>query len=105
MNKMCFEHKKRTKTKIFVSFYLLGVALLHHHLLLFSGQLLLADLLLALLGLLGNSLFTLGQDHLDVARVRHERVDSTVSSVGSSAVLGRLVDGDVLDVETVNIPM
>merc|ERR1711936_986642 len=99
---MVYNRNKLSEIVMLFRFHLFG-ALLHHHLLLLSLQLLLADLLLALLGLLGDALLTLGQDHLDVARVRHERVDSTVSAVRSSAVLGRLVDTDVFDVETVDV--
>merc|ERR1711981_715684 len=83
--------------------HLFGAAALHHHLLLLSLKFLLADLLLALHGLLGHSLLTFGQDHFDVARVRHEWIDSTVGAVRSSTVLWRLVDTDVFDVETVNV--
>ena len=50
----------------------------------------------ALLALL-HDLRALGQDHLDVARVAHVRVDAAVGSVGSSSLLRRLVDLDVLD--------
>ena len=75
----------------------------HHHLLLFLGQLLLADLLFANFGFFGNSLFTFGQDHFDVAWVAHERIDSTVGSVGSSSVLWSLVDGDVFDKQGVDV--
>merc|ERR1711981_577390 len=83
--------------------HLFGAAALHHHLLLLSLKFLLADLLLALLGLLGDSLLTFGQDHFDVARVRHEWIDSTVGAVRSSTVLWRLVDADVFDVEAVDV--
>lgn len=48
------------------------------------------------LGLLDN-LLTLGQDELDVAGVGHVRVDTTVGTVCPSALLGGLVDLDVLD--------
>jgi hypothetical protein len=59
------------------------------------------------LGLLDN-LLTLGQDELDVAGVGHVRVDTTVGTVCPSALLGGLVDLDVLDnqgtgVETLGI--
>src|SRR5271170_465019 len=39
----------------------------------------------------------LGQDHLDVARIAHVRVDTAVSAVCSSTLLGCLVDLNVLD--------
>lgn len=48
------------------------------------------------LGLLDN-LLALGEDELDVARVGHVRVDTTVSTVCPPALLGGLVDLDVLD--------
>ena len=48
-------------------------------------------------GCLLNNLLTLGQDHLDVARVRHVGVDATVGAVGAAPLLGGLVDLDVLD--------
>jgi hypothetical protein len=59
------------------------------------------------IGLLDN-LLTLGQDELDVAGVGHVRVDTTVSTVCPSSLLGGLVDLDVLDnqgtgVETLGI--
>lgn len=44
-----------------------------------------------------NGLLTLGKDHLDVARVGHVRVDTTVGTVCAAALLGGLVDLDVLD--------
>merc|ERR1712223_1029264 len=79
------------------------VALFHHHLLLFFGQLLFGDLLFAGFSLFGDSFFTFGQDHFDVAWVAHERIDSTVGSVGSSSVLWGFVDGDVFDEKRINI--
>jgi len=59
------------------------------------------------IGLLDN-LLTLGQDELDVARVGHVGVDTTVGTVCPSSLLGGLVDLDVLDnqgtgVETLGI--
>lgn len=48
---------------------------------------------------LGNLLGALGQDELDVAGVGHVRVDATVSAVSAAALLGGLVDLDVLDNE------
>jgi hypothetical protein len=59
-----------------------------------------AELLTAsnLLGLLDN-LLTLGQDELDVAGVGHVRVNATVSTVRPPALLGSLVDLDVLNDE------
>lgn len=51
-----------------------------------------------LIGLL-DDLLGLGEDELDVARVRHVGVDTTVSTVRASALLGGLVDLDVLDNE------
>jgi hypothetical protein len=83
--------------------FLLNAALAHHFLLLLASEFLLADLFLALLGLLGHTLLAFGEDHLDVARVRHERIDATVCTVSTSAVLGRLVDADVLNKETINV--
>lgn len=46
-----------------------------------------------------DSLLGLGEDEFDVARVGHVRVDTTVGAVGSAALLGGLVDLDVLDDE------
>lgn len=68
-----------------------------------SLKLLLADLLLTLFGFLGDTLLAFSEDHFDVARVRHEGVDSTVSTVCSSAVLWGLVDGHVFDVERIDV--
>jgi len=53
------------------------------------------DKLLLLLSSLLDSLIRLRDDDLDVARVRHVRVDTAVSTVGSSPLLGSLVDLDV----------
>jgi len=53
------------------------------------------DRLLLLLSSLLDSLIRLRDDDLDVARVRHVRVDTTVSTVGSSPLLGSLIDLDV----------
>jgi hypothetical protein len=47
-------------------------------------------------GLLDDFL-ALGKDELDVARVGHVGVDTTVGTVGASPTLGGLVDLDVLD--------
>lgn len=58
-----------------------------------STLLLVGQRLLALL----HNLLTLGQDHLDVARVAHVRVDSTVGSVSSTTLFRCLVNLDVLD--------
>lgn len=44
-----------------------------------------------------DNLVTLGQDQLDVAGVRHVGVDATVGTVSAAALLGGLVDLDVLD--------
>jgi hypothetical protein len=46
---------------------------------------------------LGNRLFTFRQDQFDVAWVGHVWVDTTVGTVCSAALLGSLVDLDVLD--------
>lgn len=46
---------------------------------------------------LRNCLFALRQDHLDVAWVAHVGIDTTVSAVCAAALLGCLVDLDVLD--------
>lgn len=55
------------------------------------------DILAHGLGSLLDDFLTLGQDQLDVARVRHVRVDATVGAVSASPLLGGLVDLDVLD--------
>lgn len=55
-----------------------------------------------LLGLLDN-LLTLSQDELDVARARHVGVDTTVGTVCPSALLGGLVDLDVLDNQSTSV--
>jgi hypothetical protein len=52
--------------------------------------------------LLLDSLLLLGEDDLNVARVREVRVDTTVSTVGSAALLGGLVDNNVGNVEVLN---
>jgi hypothetical protein len=46
---------------------------------------------------LGDLFGALGQDELDVAGVGHVRVDAAVGTVGAAALLGGLVDLDVLD--------
>lgn len=48
-------------------------------------------------GSLLDNFFTLGEDKLDVARVGHVWVDTTVGTVSTSATLGGLIDLDVLD--------
>lgn len=50
-----------------------------------------------------DNFFTLGEDELDVARVGHVGVDTTVGTVGSSAALGGLVDLNVLDDEVAGV--
>uniref|UniRef100_A0A5F9CBV9 Secreted protein n=1 Tax=Oryctolagus cuniculus TaxID=9986 RepID=A0A5F9CBV9_RABIT len=54
-------------------------------------------LLCHLLFWLRNNLFLLSEDHLDVARGAHVRVDPAVGSVGPAAHLGGLVHLDVLN--------
>jgi hypothetical protein len=54
------------------------------------------------LGLLDN-LLTLSQNQLNVARVGHVRVDATVSAVCAAALLGGLVDLDVLDNQVASV--
>lgn len=54
-------------------------------------------------GTLLDNLLTLSKDKLDVARVGHVGVDTTVSTVGASAALGGLVDLDVLDNEVASV--
>lgn len=49
------------------------------------------------LGGLLNDLLALSEDHLNVAGVGHVRVDATVGTVCAAALLGGLVDLDVLD--------
>jgi len=49
------------------------------------------------------NLLAFGQDQLDVAGVRHVRVDTTVGTVCSSTLLGGLVDLDVLDHQVAGI--
>jgi len=44
-----------------------------------------------------NDLLAFRKNKLDVARVRHVRVDTTMCTVGSSALLWSLIDLDVLD--------
>ena len=46
-----------------------------------------------------DNLLALRQDHLNVAGIRHVRVDATVSAVCTTSLLGSLVDLDVLDDE------
>jgi hypothetical protein len=55
-----------------------------------------------LLGLLDN-LLALGEDELDVAGVRHVRVDTTVGTVRPPSLLRGLVDLDVLDDESASV--
>merc|ERR1712019_76853 len=89
--------------KFFINlFQNLLLATFHHHLLLLSSQLLLTNLLLTLSFLL-NSFFTLSQNHFNVTRMAHEGVDSTVSSVHSSSVLGGFVDGNVFNKQRINL--
>jgi hypothetical protein len=52
--------------------------------------------------LLLNSLALLGQNNLDVARVGEVRVDATVSTESSAALLRGLVDNDVGNVKVLN---
>jgi hypothetical protein len=49
-----------------------------------------------------NSLFLLGKDDLNVAWVREIRVDTTVSTVGSAALLGCLVDNNVGNIQVLD---
>jgi len=48
---------------------------------------------------LGDWLISFRQDHFNVAWVGHVWVDTTVGTVGATALLGGLVDLDVLDDE------
>lgn len=50
-----------------------------------------------------HNLLALGQDELDVARVGHVRVDTTVSAVCPPSLLRCLVDLDVLDNESAGV--
>jgi hypothetical protein len=49
-----------------------------------------------------NSLFLLGKDDLNVAWVGEVGVDTTVSAVGSAALLGSLVNNNVGDVQVLD---
>jgi hypothetical protein len=49
-----------------------------------------------------DSLFLLGKDDLNVAWVGEVGVDTTVSTVGSAALLRSLVDNNVGNVEVLN---
>jgi hypothetical protein len=51
------------------------------------------------LGALLHNLLTLSKNQLNVARAGHIRVDATVGTVCAAALLGCLVDLDVLDDE------
>lgn len=52
---------------------------------------------------LGHDLLLLGEDHLDVARRAHVRVDAAVGTVRTPAHLGSLVHLDVLDDQGVHV--
>jgi hypothetical protein len=51
----------------------------------------------------GNNLILFSEDNLDVRGRRHERVDSTVSTISTTTVLGSLVDNDAGDVKFFNV--
>jgi hypothetical protein len=51
----------------------------------------------------GNNLILFSENNLDVRGRRHERVDSTVSTVSTTTVLGSLVDDNAGDVKFLNI--
>jgi hypothetical protein len=68
-----------------------------------TGQLTSIELNNLLVSSTRNGLFLLGEDHLDVRRRGHERVDSTVSTVSTTTVLGGLVDNNAGDEELFNV--
>ena len=51
----------------------------------------------------GNNLILFSENNLDVRGRRHERVDSTVSTISTTTVLGSLVDDDAGDVKFLNV--
>jgi hypothetical protein len=51
----------------------------------------------------GNNLILFSEDNLDVRGRRHERVDSTVSTIHTTTVLGSLVNNDAGNVKFFNI--
>lgn len=52
---------------------------------------------------LGNGLLSLREDELDVARVGHIRVDTTVGAISSPPLLGSVVNLNVLDDEITSV--
>jgi hypothetical protein len=68
-----------------------------------TGQLASVELNNLLVSSTGNSFFLLGEDNLDVRRRRHERVDSTVSTVSTTTVLRGLVDNNAGNGKFLNI--
>ena len=51
----------------------------------------------------GNNLILFSENNLDVRGRRHERVDSTVSTISTTTVLGSLVDNNAGDVKFLNV--
>jgi hypothetical protein len=51
----------------------------------------------------GNDLILFGEDNLNVRGRTHERVDSTVSTVSTTTMLGGLVDNDAGDIKLLNV--
>merc|ERR1712141_645924 len=71
---------------------------------LFSSQLLLGDFLdLDLFLTTWNDLFLLRQNHLDVARTAHVRIDSSVSSIRSTSHVGGTVHLDMINYKGVHV--
>lgn len=50
-----------------------------------------------------HDLFTFRQDQLNMARVGHVRIDTTMSTVGTTALLGCLVNLDMLDNQVASV--
>ena len=55
------------------------------------------------IGWLGHDFLLFGQDQFNVAWRRHERIDTTVSTVSASADLGSALNDDVVNNEMIDI--
>jgi hypothetical protein len=66
-----------------------------------ASQLTSVETLDLLVGSLGDSSILFGQDDFDVRRSGHVRVDTTVSTVSTTTVLGSLVDDHAGDVKLI----
>jgi len=60
-------------------------------------------LLFANFCLFGDTFFTFGEDHFNMARMGHEWVDSTMCPINPPSITRSFIDSNVFDIKSVSI--